>query len=34
MSYRGKIQKYGTEEKRLFEDLRHGLISGSKHLKE
>ena len=30
-SYRGKVQKYGAEEKRLFEDLRHGLILGTKH---
>jgi len=28
-SYREKIQKYAQEEKRLFEDLRHGLILGS-----
>jgi len=29
-SYREKVQKYASEEKRLFEDLRHGLILGSK----
>ena len=28
-SYRVKVQKYAREEKRLFEDLRHGLILGS-----
>jgi REP element-mobilizing transposase RayT len=30
-SYREKTQKSAAEEKRLFEDLRHGLILGSKH---
>jgi REP element-mobilizing transposase RayT len=30
-SYREKVQKYAAEEKHLFEDLRHGLILGSKH---
>lgn len=29
-SYREKIQKYAREEEQLFEDLRHGLILGSK----
>lgn len=29
-SYRDKMQKYAREEKRLFEDLRHGLFWGSK----
>ncbi|MCP4629292.1 MAG: hypothetical protein GY850_38175 [bacterium] len=29
-SYREKVQKYASEEKRLFENLRHGLILGSK----
>jgi transposase len=33
-SYREKIQNYAVEEKRLFEDLRHGLILGSKHFVE
>ena len=33
-SYREKIQKYAVEEKRLFEDLRHGLILRSKHFVE
>lgn len=28
-TYRKKVQKYAHEEKRLFEDLRHGLIVGS-----
>jgi REP element-mobilizing transposase RayT len=28
-SYRKKVQKYASEEKSLFEDLRHGLILGS-----
>ena len=29
-SYREKVQKYASEEKHLLEDLRHGLILGSK----
>jgi REP element-mobilizing transposase RayT len=29
-SYREKAQKYAAEEKHLFEDLRHGLILGSR----
>ena len=29
-SYREKVQKYASEEKRLFEDLRHGIILGTK----
>ena len=33
-SYRQKVQKYGSEEKRLFEDLRHGLILGSQQFVE
>ena len=33
-SYREKVQKYASEEKRLFEDLRHGLILGSKQFVE
>ena len=33
-SYREKVQKYAQEEKRLFEDLRHGLILGSKQFVE
>ena len=33
-SYREKVQKYAVEEKHLFEDLRHGLILGSKHFVE
>jgi REP element-mobilizing transposase RayT len=33
-SYREKVQKYAGEEKHLFEDLRHGLILGSKHFVE
>ena len=33
-SYREKVQKYAGEEKHLFEDLRHGLILGSKQFVE
>ncbi len=33
-SYRVKVQKYAREESRLFEDLRHGLIVGSKQFAE
>jgi len=33
-SYREKVQKYASDEKRLFEDLRHGLILGSKQFVE
>jgi REP element-mobilizing transposase RayT len=33
-SYREKVQKYASEEKRLFEDLRHGLVLGSKQFVE
>jgi REP element-mobilizing transposase RayT len=33
-SYREKVQKYGSEEKRLFEDLQHGLILGSQQFVE
>ncbi|UCD81548.1 MAG: hypothetical protein JSW26_09040, partial [Desulfobacterales bacterium] len=33
-SYREKVQKYASEEKRLFEDLRHGFILGSKQFVE
>ncbi len=33
-SYREKIQKYAQEEVRLFEDLRHGLVLGSKQFVE
>jgi REP element-mobilizing transposase RayT len=33
-SYREKVQKYAKEEKRLLEDLRHGLILGSKQFVE
>jgi putative transposase len=33
-SYREKVQKYASEEKHLFEDLRHGLILGSKQFVE
>lgn len=33
-SYREKVQKYALEEKHLFEDLRHGLILGSKQFVE
>ena len=33
-SYRKKVQKYASEEKRLFEDLRHGIILGSKQFVE
>lgn len=33
-SYREKVQKYSREEKSLFEDLRHGLIVGSKQFAE
>ena len=33
-SYREKVQTYALEEKHLFEDLRHGLILGSKHFVE
>ena len=33
-SYREKVQKYASEEKRLFEDLRHGLILGSRQFVE
>jgi len=32
--YREKVQKYASEEKRLFEDLRHGLILGSQQFVE
>jgi len=32
--YRERAQKYASEEKRLFEDLRHGLILGSKQFVE
>jgi len=32
--YREKVQKYASEEKRLLEDLRHGLIWGSKQFVE
>ena len=32
--YREKVQKYASEEKRLFEDLRNGLILGSKQFVE
>jgi len=32
--YREKVQKYAVEEKHLFEDLRHGLILGTKHFVE
>ena len=33
-SYREKVQKYAAVEERLFEDLRHGLILGTKHFVE
>ncbi|MBW2428124.1 MAG: transposase [Deltaproteobacteria bacterium] len=33
-SYRKKVQKYASEEKHLLEDLRHGLILGSKQFVE
>jgi REP element-mobilizing transposase RayT len=33
-SYREKVQKYSREEKRPFEDFRHGLIVGSKQFAE
>ena len=33
-SYREKAQRYASEEKRLFEDLRHGLILGSQQFVE
>jgi hypothetical protein len=33
-SYRQHVQKYAKEEKRLLEDLRHGLILGSKQFAE
>ena len=33
-SYREKVQKYASEEKRILEDLRHGLILGSKQFVE
>jgi REP element-mobilizing transposase RayT len=33
-SYREKVQKYSREEKRLFEDVRHGLIVGSQQFAE
>jgi hypothetical protein len=33
-SYREKVQKYAAEKKRLFEDLRHGLILGTEHFVE
>ena len=33
-SYREKVQKYAKEEKRLLEDLRYGLILGSKKFVE
>lgn len=33
-TYREKVQKYAREEKRLLEDLRHGLILGSKQFVE
>jgi len=33
-SYREMVQKYAREEKRLLEDLRHGLILGSKQFVE
>jgi REP element-mobilizing transposase RayT len=33
-SYREKVQKYAFEEKRLFEDLRYGLILGSEQFVE
>ena len=32
--YREKVQKYAKEEKRLWEDLRHGLFLGSKRFVE
>jgi len=32
--YREKVQKYASEEKHLFENLRHGLILGSKQFVE
>ncbi len=32
--YRKKVQKYASEEKSLFEDLRHGLILGSNQFVE
>jgi hypothetical protein len=33
-NYREKVQQYVKEEKHLFEDLRHGLILGSKQFVE
>jgi putative transposase len=33
-SYREKVQQYAKEEKHLFEDLRHGLILGTKQFVE
>jgi len=33
-SYREKVQKYASEEKHLLEDLRHGLILGTKDFVE
>ena len=33
-SYREKVQQYAREEKHLFEDLRHGLMLGSKQFVE
>jgi REP element-mobilizing transposase RayT/DNA-binding CsgD family transcriptional regulator len=33
-NYREKVQRYAKEEKHLFEDLRHGLILGSKQFVE
>ena len=32
--YREKVQQYASEEKHLFEDLRHGLVLGSKQFVE
>jgi putative transposase len=29
-AYRGKVQRYAKEEKKLWEDFRHGMIIGSK----
>ena len=33
-AYREKVQRYAKEEKKLWEDLRHGMIIGSKKFVE
>jgi putative transposase len=33
-AYREKVQRYADEEKKLWEDFRHGMILGTKEVKQ